>query len=128
MNLRTGANVANLSLDQDVRIDFLERFDRLFGLTHVFLEWQRGKVEDDGIKPGLGCFDSLRQGVGMIRVKEDREIEFFPQTLYKSRNLTDSYKLALAFGHTNQDRDLQFLRRAEYSLQPNQIGDIKMPD
>jgi hypothetical protein len=44
--------------------------NRLFCLAHVFLEWQRGKIEDDRIEPGFGCFYSFRQGVSMICVKK----------------------------------------------------------
>src|ERR1700731_2018448 len=106
MDFRTGSDVANLSLDQNVRIDCFESADRLFSLAHVFLEWQRGKVEDDGIKSGPSCFHSFRQRVRMIRVKKDWEIEFFPQTLHQNRNLTDSDKLALALGHADDNRDL----------------------
>src|SRR5882762_9313147 len=114
MYFRTGPDIADLSLDQDGGIDFFERSDRLFSLADVFLERQSGKIEHDGIKPGLGCFDSLRERVCMIRIKKDREIEFLPQTSHQNGNLTDSDKVALALGHTNQDRHPQFLRGAEH--------------
>ena len=52
MNFRPSSNVADLSLHKDGRIDCFEGLDRFFGLTHVLLEWQCGKIEDDGIKPG----------------------------------------------------------------------------
>jgi hypothetical protein len=63
MYFRTGSNVADLSPDKD--------FDRFFRLPHVLLEWQRGKIEDDGIKTGPGRFNGLRQRMGMIRVEID---------------------------------------------------------
>jgi hypothetical protein len=102
MYLRTGSNVANLSLHEDGRIDCFEGFDRFFGLAHVLVEWQRGKIEDDGIKPGPGRFYCLRQGMGMIRVKKDWAVAFLPQTPHQSRNLPDSDKLTFALGRTDQ--------------------------
>ena len=71
MYFRTGSNVADLSLDKDGRIDCFEGFDRFFRLPHVLLEWQRGKIQDDGIKTGPGRFNGLRQRMGMIRVEID---------------------------------------------------------
>ena len=56
MNFRPGSNVADLALHKDGRIDCFEGVDRFFGLAHVLLEWQRGKIEDDGIKPGPGRY------------------------------------------------------------------------
>src|SRR5262245_52145591 len=117
MYFRTGSDIADLSLYEDSRIDGFEGFDRLFGLPHVLLERQRGSVEDDGIKPAPRCFDSLRQGMRMICVEKNWKIEILAQTSHQSGNLTDSHKLALALGRTNQDRDLQFLRGREHCLQ-----------
>src|SRR5262245_28846617 len=117
MYFRAGSDVTDLSLDENSRIDGFESFDRFFGLPHILLERQRGSVEDDGIKPASGSFDGLHQGMCMICVEKNREIEIFPQTLNQSRNLTDSHKLALALGRTNEDRDLQFLRGGEHRLQ-----------
>src|SRR5215813_468547 len=106
MYLGTASDVPNLSLYQDGRIDCFEGFDRLFGLAHVLLQQQLGSIKDNGIKPCFGCFYSLCQGVCMIRVKKDREIEFLPQASHQSHNLTDSHKLALALRRTNQYWDL----------------------
>src|SRR5262245_13095323 len=117
MYLRTGPDIANLSLDKDGRIDGFKGLDRLFGLPHVLLERQRGSVEDDGIKPAFGRFQSLLQGMSMICVEKNCESEILAQTLHQSRNLTDSHKLTLALGHTNQDRNVQFLRGGEHCLQ-----------
>ena len=74
MYLRTGSNVADLSLHKDGRIDCFEGFDCFFCLPYILLEWQRGKIEDDSIKPGLGRFYGLRQRMGVIRVKKNRAI------------------------------------------------------
>src|SRR5215831_21372851 len=84
MNFRPGSNVADLALHKDGGIDCFEAFDRFFGLAHVLLEWQRGKIEDDGIKPGPGRFYGLRQGMGMIRVKKDCAVAFLPQTPHRA--------------------------------------------
>ncbi|MDB6088177.1 MAG: hypothetical protein JWN85_961 [Gammaproteobacteria bacterium] len=54
-----GIDVAEFSFYEDGRINGFEGFDGLFGLAHVLLERKRGKVEDDGIKPGLGCLHSF---------------------------------------------------------------------
>jgi hypothetical protein len=64
----------------------------------------------------------------MVRIKKDREIEFFPQASHQSGNLTYSHELALALGCSNEDRNLKFPRRGEYCLQQNQIRDIKMTE
>ena len=81
MYFRPGSNVTDLSLHKDGRIDCFEGFDRFFRLPYVLLEWQRGKIEDDSIKTGAGCFYGLRQRMGMIRVKKNRAVGFLPQTL-----------------------------------------------
>src|SRR6516162_1974433 len=94
-----------------------QSFDRFFGLAHVLLEWQRGKIEDDGIKPSPGRFYGLRQGMGMIRVKKDWAVAFLPQTPHQSRNLSDSEKLPFALGRTDHHRDLQFLPECQHRLQ-----------
>ena len=78
MYFRTGSNVADLSLHKNGGIDCFESFNRFFGLAYVLLEWQRGKIEDDCIKAGLGRFYGLRQGMGVIRVKKDRAASFVP--------------------------------------------------
>ena len=67
MYLRTGADIADLSFYEDVRIDGFEGFDRLFGLAYVFLERQRGNIKDDGIKSGPGCFYSVQGASGYDR-------------------------------------------------------------
>src|SRR5260370_26521327 len=109
MYFRTRSNVADLALYEDGGIDCFEGFDRLFGLKHVLLEWQCGSVEDDCVKPGSGSLYSLRQGVCMLGVKKDWEIEFLTQNSHPGCNLIGSYKLALALGHPNQTRDAQFV-------------------
>ena len=116
MDFRTGSNIADLSLHQDRGIDRFERFDRLFGLAHILLEWQRGKIEDDGIKPGFGRLNGLRQGMGVIRVKKDRAVTFLPQAVHHSRNLTDSDKLPLALGRADHHRDFKFLPGCQHRL------------
>src|SRR5262249_45958429 len=117
MYLRTSPDVADLSLDKDGRIDGFEGFDCLFRLPNVLLEWQRRSVEDNGIKPALGRFQSLLQGMRMICVEKNWKIQLLPQTTHQCGNLPDSHKLTLALGHTNQDRDLQFLRGGEHCFQ-----------
>src|SRR5262245_49127166 len=114
MYLRTSPDIADLSLDEDGRIDGFEGFDRFFGLPHVLLERQRRSVENDGIKPAPGCFHSLLQGMRMICVEKNGKIEILAQTPHQSRKLTDSYELPLALGRTNQDRQLEFLRGGEH--------------
>ena len=89
MYFRPGSNVADLALHKDGRIDCFEGFDRFFRLPYVLLEWQRGKIEDDGIKTGPGRFYGLRQGMGMIRVKKNWAVGFLPQTPDQSRNLPE---------------------------------------
>jgi hypothetical protein len=128
MYFRTGSDVADLSLNQDRRIDCVEGYDRLSGLAYVFFERQRRKIEDNRIKSGLGGFNSLRQGMCVIGVKKDWKIELFAQTSHKNRDLTDSHKFTLAFGRTNDDRDPQFVRGGEHCLQQNQISDVEMAD
>jgi hypothetical protein len=117
MYLGAGSNVADLSLHKDGRIDCLEGFDRFFRLPYILLEWQRGKIEDDRIKPGFGRFDGLRQRMGMICVKKNGAVEFLPQTPHHGRDLPDSDKLPLALGRTDHHWDLKFLPGGEHRLQ-----------
>src|SRR5258707_13933309 len=90
MYFRTGSNVADLALHKDGRIDCFEGFDRFFGLAHVLLEWQRGKIEDDGIKPGPGRFYGLRQRMGMIRARKLRTRAAICRTPKNSRSPSDA--------------------------------------
>src|SRR6516162_3956082 len=128
MYFRPGSNVTDLSLHKDGRIDCFERFDRFLRLPYVLLEWQRGKIEDDSIKPGLGRFHGLRQGMGMIRVKKNWTVGFLPQTPHQSRNLPDSDKLPFALGRTDHHWNLKFLLGGEHRLQQNPVPDVEMAD
>jgi hypothetical protein len=53
----------------------------------------------------------------MIGIKKNGEIEFFAQTSHQSCNLTNSHKLALALGQTNEDRYVQFPGSGEHRFQ-----------
>ena len=117
MYFRTGSNVADLSLDKDVRIDCFEGFDRLFCLSYVLLEWQRGKIEDDGIKSGPDRFYGLCQGMRMICVKKYRAVAFLTQPSHQNRNFRNSEKLPFALGYTDHHRDLEFLSGGRHRLQ-----------
>ena len=128
MYFRAGSNVANLSLHKDGRVDCFERLDRFFGLAHVPLEWQCGKIEDDGIKAGPSRFYGLRQGMGVIRVKKDRAVVFLPHTPHQRCNLPDSDKLSFALGRTDQHGDLQFLPGCQHRLQQNPVPNVEMAD
>jgi hypothetical protein len=64
-----GADVTDLSLNQDGGVDGLERLDGLPGLARVLLEGQRGKVEDHRVKAGLHGVHRLGERVGMVRVE-----------------------------------------------------------
>src|SRR5262245_11884793 len=116
MYFGTRAYIAELSFYQNGGIDCFNGFDCLSGPEHVLLKRQHGRVEDDGIKTGPGCLHSLRQGVCMVCIKKNRKIEFLAQTSHQSSNLMKSYELALLLGHTNHDRDVQFLRGSEDCL------------
>ena|SRR6516165_5691339 len=117
MYFRPGSNVADLSLHKDGRIDCFEGFDRFFRLPYVLLEWQRGKIEDDGIKTGLGRFYGLLERMSMIRVKKNLTLGFLPQTPNQSRNLLDSDKLPFALRRTDYHWNLKFLPGGEHRLQ-----------
>ena len=117
MYFRTSSNVADLSLDKDGGIDRFEGFDRLFRLLRILFKWQRGKIEDDGIKTSPGRFNGLRQGMGMIRVKKNWVVGFLPQTPNQSRNLPDSDKFPFALGRTDYHWNLKFLLGGEHRLQ-----------
>ena len=117
MYFRTGSDVADLAFHKDCRIDCLEGLDRFFRLPYVLFEWQRGKIEDDGIKSGLRRFYGLRERMCMIRVEKNRKIGLFAQTPDQSSDLTDPDKLPFALGRTDHDWDIQFLRGGEHRLQ-----------
>jgi hypothetical protein len=128
MYFRTGSTVADLTLDKDGRIDCFEGFDRFFRLPYVLLEWQRGKIEDDGVKTGPSRLHGLRQGMGMIRVEIDWAVAFLPQTPHQSRDLPDSDKLPFALGRTDHHWDLKFLPGCQHRLQQNPVTDVEMTD
>ena len=89
MYLRAGSDIPDFSLYKDRRIDCFQRFDRLLGLAHIFGGGQGRHIKDDGVKPGIGSLHRLREGVRMICIKEDREVEFLPQTSDESGNLAN---------------------------------------
>src|SRR5262245_31045861 len=128
MDFGSRSNIADLSLYQNGRVDRLEDLNCLFGLAHVFLQRQRGEVEDDRIEPGFCCGYGVRQGVGMICVEKDGKIELFPQASYQSRYLTDSDELAFALRHPNQYGDVHLLCGGEYGFQLDRICDIEVTD
>src|SRR5262245_6143844 len=109
MYFRSSSNVADLSLHKNGRVNCFEGFDRFFRLPYVLLEWQRGEIEDDSIKPRPGRLHGLRQGMRMIRVKKDWAVAFLPQTPHQGSNLPDSDELPLALGRTDHHRNSQFL-------------------
>ena len=86
MDFRAGSDVADLALDQDRRIDGFESFDGLFRLADVLLEGKRGQVEDDGVKARFGDIQSVRQRMGMVRVEEDRVVEFLASSAPERRS------------------------------------------
>ena len=86
MDLRPGADVADLALDQDRRIDGLERFNGLFRLADVLFERQRGEVEDGGVETRFGDVQGVRQRMGVVRVEEDRVVEFLASSAPERRS------------------------------------------
>jgi hypothetical protein len=88
-----------------------------FALPHVLLEWQRGKIEDDGVKSGSDRFYGLCQGMRMVCVKKNWAVAFLPQPPHQSRNFPDSYKLPFALGCTDHHWDLKFLSGCRHRLQ-----------
>jgi hypothetical protein len=57
--LGAGANVADFAFDEHGWVYGLQVFDGLFGLADVLFEGQRRKVEDNRVKAGFGCIESL---------------------------------------------------------------------
>ena len=62
----------------------------------------------------------------MVRVQKDRVIVFVAQTFDERRRLLDADELALAFRHTDQERQLQLSPGGEDRLQRAEVGDIKV--
>jgi len=72
------------------------------------------EVKDNGIKAGFCRLDALGEGVRMVCVKKNGEVEFLAQTSHESRNLTSAHKLTLTLGQTNQDWHVQFSGGGEH--------------
>ena len=62
----------------------------------------------------------------MICIKKNWKVEFLTQTSHQRSYLPDSQELALAFGHANQNWDVQFARGREDRLQQNQIRNVEV--
>ena len=66
--------------------------------------------------------------MGVIRVKKDRAVAFFPKTPNQRRNLPDSEKLPFALGCTDHHGNLQFLPGCQHRLQQNPVPNVEMAD
>src|SRR6185312_9601173 len=108
MDFRTGSDITNLSFNQILGIDCLERFNCFSGLLNVLFERQSGQIEHDCIKASTGSVDRLGQGMRMIRVQEYREIEVLAQGSNDTRDLMHAEEVTLTFGCSHNDGDVQF--------------------
>src|SRR3984957_7151451 len=128
MDFRPGSDVADLALNQDLRIDGFESFDGLFRLPDVLLERQRRQVEDDGIKTRFGDIQGVRQRMGMVRVKEDRVVVLLSQAPHQSGYLPHAEKFPLSLGGADRYRDLEVPRGGDNRLQQHQGGHVEVAD
>src|SRR5579863_1370960 len=73
VNFGAGADVADFAFNQNVGIDGFQFLHGVAGLAYVFVERQRGKIEDDGIEAGVRGFERFGQRMGVISVQVDRK-------------------------------------------------------
>ena len=98
VDLGSGADVSNLSFDQDGGIDLFENCNCFFGPSDIFFKRKRRQIENDGIKTGLGCGDGCLQGMGMVCVQKNRQTGFLSETLDQSCELPIPKEFSLALG------------------------------
>src|SRR5580704_4906165 len=127
MDFRPGADVADLALNQDLRIDGFESFDGLFRLPDVLHERQRRQVEDDGIKTRFGDIQGVRQRMGMVRVKEDRVVVLLSQAPHQSGYLPHAEKFPLSLGGADRYRDLRSRAAPATAFNRTRSATLKWP-
>jgi len=98
------------------------------GLADVFFEGEGGGVEDDGVVSGVGGLECLGEGVGMVGVEKDGEVEFVAQAADEGGELTGSEESALAFGGADDDGYLEFAGGGEDGFQEDEVGDVEVPN
>src|ERR1700730_12954159 len=91
VELRAAADETQLALDDDPRIDRLDRLDSL-----------SGKLERR--------FDRMLQGMGVIGIEEDRVVELRAQAGDHGANLADTDEVSLALGSGDQYGHFQCAR------------------
>ena len=122
-----GTDVADFAFDQNVGIDGFQFLHGVAGLAHVFVERQRGKIEDDGIEAGVRGFERFGQRMGVISVQVDRKIEFVAQAFHQRGHLAHAEKSAFAFRHADHDRHAQLARRREDAHENIIVANVEMP-
>src|ERR1700722_13091737 len=128
MNFGATANVANLALYQNGRLDCFERRHSFSRLPDVLFERQGGEVENNRVEPCLCDFLRARAGVRMVRIEKDREVKLIAQTLHQSCDLADSHKGTFTFGCANDHWHMYVPRSSKHCFQQNEVRDVEVPD
>src|ERR1700751_4810830 len=126
VNFRATAYVADLSFHQHGRMDCLERGHSLFRLADILFDWQRREIEDNKVESHSRNLFSAGKGMGMVRIKKDREVILIAQAPYQGCDLRGSHEGPFTLRCANNYWRVQFLRGAEDSFQKNEVRNIKM--
>ena len=96
------------------------------GLVDVFVEGEGGGIEDDGVVSGMGGLEGLGEGMGVVGVEKDGEVEFVAQAADEGGELTSSEESPFAFGGADDDRYLEFAGGGEDGFQEDEVGDVEV--
>ena len=116
MDIRAAADKPQLALDDDPRIDRLDRVNGLSGKLDVPFQGRSGNIEADHIVARFRRFDRMFQGMGVIGIEEDRVVEFLAQAGDHGDSLADTDEVALALGSADQYWHFQSARGTRHRL------------
>ena len=98
----------------------------MFGGFDVFIEGEFGGVEDNEIETGFGSFDGFFEGVGVIGVEVDGELEFVADAFEEGGGLASADEFAFAFGNADDDGDFEFAGGVGDGFEDYEFGEIKV--
>ena len=116
MDFRAPADEAQLTLDDDPRIDRFDRLDSLSGKRDVLLPGCGGNIETNHIIASFRGCDRMFQRMGVIGIEEDRVVELLAQAGDHGDSLADTDEVALALRSADQCGHFQCARGTRHRL------------
>ena len=128
MDLRTGADVTDFTLDDDGRADGLGRLHRALRLSDVGLEGELGCIEDHGVEARSRRLLDLVDRVGVVCVQVEHDAQVLPKTPDQRRHLASAEELPLALGEADDHGDASLEGDSGRRLQGHELRDVEVSE